>query len=139
MPFVPMFDVWQNRMGAESDRGRIGWGPNRMGGSLTTSFPSLVLRAAGQMLQHVADPAVRFQRVPELFIDHDSVRISSPDPCDFHVTSLHQFCHDFLHHALSDSHEGGDFPQSHFGVAVQAEQHMSVICQERPATRCRRL
>ncbi len=87
-----------------------------------------------EILQHVADGAMRLKRMPQCFIQSDFVAVSTANFRDLQETGFDQLGHDLLHHSLRDSHPHRDFSQSDLGISIEAQQHMRMVRQERPSS-----
>jgi len=87
-----------------------------------------------EIFQHITNGAIRLKRMPQCFIQSDLVAVSAANFCDLQETGFDQLGHDLLHHSLRDSHQHRDFSQSDLGVSIEAQQHMRMVRQKRPAS-----
>jgi len=76
---------------------------------------------------------VHFEWVPQFQTRIDPVMIATAFLGDLEVPRLGQFRNNPLHHPLGNTNRQGDIPQSFVGIAEQAQEHMRVIGQKRPA------
>ena len=72
-------------------------------------------------------------------VEIDLVVVSATDPGAFDVATFHQVGDDRLSGALGDPDAGGDIPAPDAGVTGDADQHMTMVGEERPAWLCRDL
>lgn len=70
--------------------------------------------------------------MPEFEIESDAVGISAADTSDFCESGSDKFSDDFLNHAFGDAHSSSDLAERGRRVAVETQQNMHVICEERP-------
>ena len=93
------------------------------------------LSGAAEEFEEFSDAVVCFEWVTEFEVEADGVGISAADAGDFGEAGGDEFRDDFLHHAFGDPDERGDLSESGFGIAVEAEQDVHVVGEERPAWR----
>jgi hypothetical protein len=71
--------------------------------------------------------------VPHRVLAVHRVVVATADPAAFEVAGLDQLGDDPLHGAFGDSDRVGDVPEPHVGIVGEAEQHLGVVREERPA------
>lgn len=75
---------------------------------------------------------VSFEGVPEFEIESNAVGISAADASDLCESGCNKFGDDFLNHAFGDANSNSDLAERGCRVAVETQQNMHVICEERP-------
>ena len=70
--------------------------------------------------------------MPEFEIESDAVGISAADASDFCESGSDKFSDDFLNHAFGNANSSSDLAECGRRVAVETQQNMHVICEERP-------
>lgn len=68
----------------------------------------------------------------EFEIESDAVGVSAADASNFCESGSDQFGDDFLHHAFGDTDTGSDFAECCSRIAIEAQQDVHVIREERP-------
>ena len=88
---------------------------------------------AGDELEQLADAVGLFYGVAQRLVEVDLVMVATADPGSFHVAVPHEIGDDRLSGALGDPYPGGNVSTADAGVAGDADQHMAVVGEERPA------
>jgi hypothetical protein len=78
-----------------------------------------------------------FDRVAQRSVRVDVVMVAAADPGSLHVAVPHKISDDRLGGALGDPDSGGNIPGPDAGVTGDADQHMAMVGEERPAWPCR--
>jgi hypothetical protein len=76
---------------------------------------------------------VSFEGVPEFEIESNAVGISAADARDLCESGCDKFGDDFLNHAFGNANSCSDLAERGCRVAVETQQNMHVICEERPS------
>lgn len=122
--FTPWLPAWA-AVGLTSEYPMRGSG----GGDLATSGR----RKAGDELEQLADAVGLFDGVAQRPIGVDLVVVSAAHPGSLHVAVPHKISNDRLSRALGDPDSDGNIPAADAGVTGDADQHMAVVGEERPA------
>lgn len=84
-------------------------------------------------VDEVPDPGRGLKRVPEARGAAHLVVVATADPAPVHVTRRLQVGDDQLDRPLGDAHPRRDVAQPCVRVEGEADQHMTVVAEERPA------
>ncbi len=103
----------------------------------TRAVPVKSFSVTAEIFEHIFYAAMRLQRMPQLFVDRNLVRVATPDLGNLQKGRFNMFGHNFLHHSLGDPHQDGHFTQRELRVALETQKHVSVVRQKRPAHRFR--
>lgn len=82
--------------------------------------------------EQIADRYAGLERMPQGDGEIDRITIAAAVLLSAKDSPLLEFGHDSLHRPLGDSHECGDIPQSHLGIAKETHQHVGVVREECP-------